>query len=72
MTTTPDKFPNAKGGKKTIGLNGGMDIPVINDFVAGFKKGAESVDPSVQVKVSYIGNFTDAGKGYDQAKRRHV
>ncbi len=68
VVTNKDKFPNATGNAKTIGLVGGMDIPVINDFVAGYKKGAESVDPSVQVKVSYIGNFTDAQKGYDQAK----
>ncbi len=68
VVTNKDKFPNATGNAKTIGLVGGMDIPVINDFVAGYKKGAESVDPSVQVKVSYVGNFTDAQKGYDQAK----
>ncbi len=68
VVTSTDKFPNAKGGQKTIGMVGGMDIPIINDFLAGYKKGAESVDPSVQVKVSYIGNFTDAQKGYDQAK----
>ena len=68
VTTNKDKFPNATGNAKTVGLVGGMDLPVINDFVVGFKKGVESVDPSVQVKVSFVGNFTDAQKGYDQAK----
>ena len=67
VTTNKDKFPMATGSK-TVGLVGGMDIPVINDFVVGFKKGVEVVDPSVQVKVSYVGNFTDSNKGYDQAK----
>jgi len=67
VTTNKAKFPMATGSK-TVGLVGGMDIPVINDFVVGFKKGVEVVDPSVQVKVSYVGNFTDSNKGYDQAK----
>ena len=67
VTTNKAKFPNATGSK-VIGLVGGMDIPVINDFVVGFKKGVSVVDPSIQVKVSYVGNFTDSNKGYDQAK----
>jgi basic membrane protein A len=67
VTTNKDKFPLATGSK-TVGLVGGMDIPVINDFVVGFKKGVEVVDPSVQVKVSYVGSFTDSNKGFDQAQ----
>jgi basic membrane protein A len=67
VTTNKAKFPMATGSK-TVGLVGGMDIPVINDFVVGFKKGVSVVDPSIQVKVSYVGNFTDSNKGYDQAK----
>jgi basic membrane protein A and related proteins len=66
-TTNKDKFPKASGSK-VIGLVGGMDIPIINDFVVGFKKGAETVDPSIQVKVGYVGNFTDSDKGYSIAK----
>ncbi len=66
-TTNKDKFPNATGSK-VVGLVGGMDIPIINDFVAGFKKGVETVDSSIQVKVGYVGNFTDSDKGYSIAK----
>jgi basic membrane protein A len=66
-TTNKDKFPNATGSK-VVGLVGGMDIPVINDFVGGFKKGVETVDPTIQVKVGYVGNFTDSDKGYSIAK----
>ncbi len=61
------KFP-LDSGQKVVGLVGGMDIPVINDFVVGFKKGVSTVDPAIQVKVSYVGSFTDSNKGYDQAK----
>jgi len=67
VTMNKDRFPKATGSK-IIGLVGGMDIPVINDFKVGFEAGAKAVDPTIQVKVSYIGNFTDANKGFDQAK----
>lgn len=67
VTTDTSQFPLAKGSK-TVGVVGGMDIPVINDFVVGFKSGVEAVDPSIDVKVSYVGSFTDSSKGYDQAK----
>jgi basic membrane protein A len=67
VATNKDKFPMSQG-KKIVGLVGGMDIPVINDFVVGYKKGVATVDPSIEVKVSYVGNFTDSNKGYDQAK----
>jgi basic membrane protein A len=67
VTTNKAKFPLATGSK-VVGLVGGMDIPVINDFVVGFKKGLSVVDPSIKVKVSYVGNFTDSNKGFDQAK----
>lgn len=66
-TTNTTDFPLAEGSKK-VGLVGGMDIPVINDFAAGFKAGVAAVDPSVEVLVSYVGSFSDSAKGYDQAK----
>jgi basic membrane protein A len=65
-TTNTQAFP-LSGGSKKVGLVGGMDIPVINDFVEGFKKGVETVNPSIQVLVSYVGDFTDSNKGFDQA-----
>ncbi len=66
VTTNASEFPLA-GGTKKVGLVGGMDIPVINDFVDGFKSGVAAVDPSIDVLVSYVGNFTDSNKGFDQA-----
>jgi basic membrane protein A and related proteins len=65
-TTDAATFPKSKGAKN-VGIVGGMNIPVINDFVVGFKKGAESVDPAIKVQVSYVGNFTDSQAGYNQA-----
>jgi len=65
--TDKSSFPLSSGGK-TVGIVGGMDIPVINDFVVGFKAGVKAVDPSVKVETSYVGSFSDSAKGYDQAK----
>lgn len=70
-TTDKSSFP-LSSGDKTVGLVGGMDIPVINDFVVGFKAGVKAVDPSVKVVVSYVGSFSDSAKGYDQAKAMYA
>ena len=67
VTTNKADFPLSGEGKK-VGVVGGMDIPVINDFFVGYEAGAKAVDPSVKVLTSYVGNFTDSQKGYDQAK----
>jgi basic membrane protein A len=64
VATDKDDFPLITGGK-TVGLVAGMDIPVIQDFIAGFKSGVAAIDPSVQVQVAFIGSFSDAQKGYD-------
>ena len=42
-----------------------MDLPVIQDFIVGFKQGAKTIDPSIEIQVSFIGNFNDAQKAYD-------
>lgn len=52
---------------KNIGFIGGMDIPVINDFLVGYIQGAQQVTPDVKVAISYIGNFSDAAKGKELA-----
>ncbi len=51
----------------TIGFIGGMDIPIINDFLAGYRQGAEEVNPDVDVLVSYVGNFDDPARGKELA-----
>ena len=63
VTTDKAAFPLAAGTKK-VGLVAGMDLPVIEDFIVGFKQGVATVDPSIDVQVSFIGNFNDAQKAY--------
>lgn len=50
-----------------IGAVGGQDIPVINDFVVGYKQGALSVNPDTQVIVQYAGGWNDPAKGKELA-----
>lgn len=47
-----------------IGFVGGMDIPVIKRFEAGFKAGVAAVKPDAKVEVNYTGDFgkPDLGK----------
>lgn len=53
--------------EKTIGFLGGMDIPVINDFLIGYIQGALYRDQDVKVAISYIGSFSDLAKGKEMA-----
>ncbi len=50
-----------------IGFLGGMDIPVINDFLVGYIEGAQYVNPDTKVAISYIGSFSDSAKGKEMA-----
>ena len=51
----------------TIGFLGGVDIPVINDFLVGYIEGARSVTPDIDVAIAYAGSFNDAAKGKELA-----
>ncbi len=61
----------AAAGLKTktnkIGFVGGMDIPLIRKFLAGYKFGAEYVNPNVQVTWKYVGDWVDPAKGKELA-----
>lgn len=66
LSTTSTDLENANADK-TIGFIGGMDIPIINDFLSGYQQGAAYVDPSVNVISSYVGDFTSAPKAKELA-----
>ena len=54
-----------------VGFVGGMEIPLIRKFQAGYTAGAKAVDPKVEVLVKYAGNtgnaFKDPTKGKELA-----
>lgn len=51
----------------TVGVIGGMDIPLINAAIAGYIAGAKYVDPAVDVRYSYVGDFADPARGKELA-----
>ena len=58
-------------GKNTIGFVGGMDIPLIHKFEAGYKAGVEYVHPGCKILSDYAGTtpsaFADPVKGKELA-----
>ncbi|TQR12918.1 BMP family lipoprotein [Psychrobacillus soli] len=56
---------------KQVGFVGGMEIPVIERFEAGFVEGVKAVDPSIKVDVQYTGKFDDAALGKTTANRMY-
>lgn len=62
MFTQNTDIPNVNENK-TIGWVGGMDVPVLHDFLVGYKQGAKYIDPETEVLVSFAGTFNDPLKG---------
>ena len=52
---------------KTIAFLGGIDVPLLRKFEAGFTAGAHEVDPHVNVLVKYVGSFDDVASGKELA-----
>jgi basic membrane protein A len=50
-----------------VGAVGGQDIPVINDFIVGYKQGVADVNADAQVVVNYAGGWNDPAKGKELA-----
>lgn len=50
-------------GKNKVGFIGGMEVPTIKAFEAGYVQGVKAVDKNMVIDVKYVGNFVDATKG---------
>lgn len=50
-----------------IGFVGGMSTPVTNRFESGYRAGAKTANPDIEVLISYAGTFADAAKGEEMA-----
>jgi basic membrane protein A len=53
---------------KTIAFLGGIDIPLLRKFEAGFAAGARQIDPAIKVLVKYVGSFDDVAAGKELAE----
>ncbi len=67
LTSMTDVDPRIND-KKVVGFVGGMEIPPVQKFEAGFIAGVKSVDPAVEVKSIYTGTFGDQQKGIEAGK----
>ncbi len=57
-------------GAKTILAVGGLDIPPVDHYIAGYKYCAQKVNSSVKVLVNFSQSFTDTAKCKDIANSR--
>ncbi|HLI09089.1 MAG TPA: BMP family ABC transporter substrate-binding protein [Ktedonobacteraceae bacterium] len=62
----PSKVPHLLGAN-TISAVGGISIPPVNRYIAGYKYCAQKVDPSVNVLIGYSNDFSDTAKCKDVA-----
>jgi len=60
---TKATFDTRLNSKNIIGFVGGMAIPPVQRYEAGFVAGAKSVNPTVKVISLYAGKFDDQAKG---------
>jgi basic membrane protein A len=54
-----------------IGILGGQNSTTINDFVVGYRQGARSVNPDIDVLVSYAESWNDPAKGEAMAEKMY-
>ncbi len=66
VTGRPDEFEMINE-EKHIGVIGGMEIPLIEANIAGYKAGAAYIDEEVEVSYSYVGDWADPGSGSELA-----
>jgi len=63
------------GDSKKVGFVGGMDVPLIHKFEAGYKAGVKAVCPNCTVLVQYAGvtpeAFRNPGKGKELALNQY-
>src|SRR5918911_891092 len=57
-----EKSGNSPKKSHVIGAVGGVSIPPVNHYIAGYKWAAKMQDPSVNVLVGYSNDFTDPAK----------
>jgi basic membrane protein A and related proteins len=63
-----------KSTTKNIGFIGGVQVPLIQKFEAGYVAGAKSIDPNIKIQIKYItqppdfSGFSDAAKGKEIGK----
>ena len=56
---TTDTSLDKMNPESVVGFVGGVDSPVINDFLTGFIEGAQSVNPDIKIDTRYTNDYVD-------------
>ncbi|SNX53195.1 BMP family ABC transporter substrate-binding protein [Thermoanaerobacterium sp. RBIITD] len=68
MAGLMEKEKNPKiNDQNVVGVVGGMQIPPVDSYIAGFQQGVKAVNPDTKVLVSYTGKFDDPATGKQMA-----
>jgi basic membrane protein A len=67
QVTADPEFDDRINDQDVIGFVGGMDIPPVEKFQAGYIAGARSVNPDIEVISAFVGNFDDQAKAKELA-----
>jgi basic membrane protein A len=54
-----------------IGVVGGISIPPVNTYIAGYYQGAMATDPNIKILRGYTGNFNDPAAGKQLTLAQH-
>ncbi len=54
--------------KEKVAFVGGMEIPLIKKFEAGFRAGVKTTNPKAEVLIQYTGSFDNVAKGKQAAQ----
>ena len=54
-----------------IGCVGGVQSPLIEDFMVGYIQGAKAYNPDIKVAVSWVGNWTDSPKMFELCTQQY-
>lgn len=54
-----------------VGFVGGLPVPLLKKFLAGYTRGAKHVRPDIRVLSSWVGSFSDPVTGKEKALRQH-
>ena len=63
MAAEMEKLHVGKAVHGTIGYMGGISIPPVNRYIAGYVEGARRIMPSIKIQSGYSQSFTDQNKG---------
>jgi basic membrane protein A len=65
-----------QGGRQVVGVVGGIKIPPVDRFAAGYEAGAKAADPGIKVLLDYSNDFVAQAKCkeivHDAAREKHI